>query len=65
MARGRPRAGPRWQGFHRAGKLRGAMKKATKLGHRNRKKSVRHRAKLKAKTRRVRLRRSRGESKNT
>ncbi|MEX2205367.1 MAG: hypothetical protein WEF50_03965 [Myxococcota bacterium] len=41
------------------------MKKSTKLGHRNRKKSVRHRAKLKAKTRRVRLRRSRGESKNT
>jgi len=41
------------------------MKKSMKLTHRNRKKSVRHRARLKAKTRRVRLRRSRGESKNT
>jgi hypothetical protein len=47
------------------GKLRGAMKKQTKLPHRNRAKSARHRARLKAKTRRVRLRRSRGESKNT
>ncbi len=54
-----------WHRSPRAGKLRGAMKKSTKLGHRNRKKSVRHRARLKAKTRRVRLRRSRGESKNT
>ena len=38
-----------------------AVKKSTKLPHRNRKRSSRHRAKLKAKHRRARLRRSRGE----
>jgi hypothetical protein len=38
------------------------MKKRTKLTHRKRGKSVRHRAKLRAKNRRARLRRSRGES---
>ena len=36
------------------------MKKATTLPHRNRKKSTRHRAKLKAKHKRVRLRKSKG-----
>ena len=36
------------------------MKKSTTLPHRNRGKSSRHRARLKAKHRRVRLRRSRG-----
>ena len=36
------------------------MKKAKALPHRNRKKSARHRAKLKAKHRRERLRRTRG-----
>ena len=36
------------------------MKKSTKLPHRNRGKSARYRAKLKAKHRRVRLRRSSG-----
>ena len=36
------------------------MRKSTKLPHRNRSKTARHRAKLKAKIRRVRLRRSRG-----
>ncbi|HKC51895.1 MAG TPA: hypothetical protein VKF60_13950 [Myxococcota bacterium] len=41
------------------------MKKSTKLTHRNRRKSAHHRAKLRAKNRRVRLRRSRGESTNT
>ena len=39
------------------------MKKAKPLPHRNRRKSVRRRAKLKAKHRKVRLRRSRGEKK--
>ena len=39
------------------------MKKSTKLPHRNRGKSARHRAKRKAKLRRVRLRRSSGERK--
>ncbi len=37
------------------------MKKAKKLPHRNRKRSARYRARLKAKHRRVRLRRSSGE----
>ena len=37
------------------------MKKAKTLPHRNRGKTSRYRAKLKAKHRRVRLRRSRGE----
>ena len=40
-----------------------AMKKAKPLPHRNRKKTARLRAKLKAKHRRVRLRKSRGEKK--
>ena len=44
--------------------LRLAMKKSTKLPHRNRKKSARHRARLRAKSRKVRLRRSRGETTN-
>ncbi len=39
------------------------MKKSTTLPHRNRAKSARHRAKRKAKLRRVRLRRSSGERK--
>ncbi len=39
------------------------MRKSTKLPHRNRSKTGRFRAKLKAKHRRVRLRRSRGERK--
>lgn len=39
------------------------MKKAGKLAHRNRKKTARYRAKLKAKFRRVRLRKSKGERK--
>jgi hypothetical protein len=43
--------------------LRRAMKKSTSLPHRNRKKSVRYRAKRKAKHRRVRLRVSKGERK--
>jgi len=38
-----------------------AMKKAKPLPHRNRQRSARYRAKLKAKSRKVRLRRSRGE----
>jgi hypothetical protein len=38
------------------------MKKRTKLTHRKRGKSARHRAKLRSKNRRARLRRSRGES---
>ncbi len=38
-----------------------AVKKAKPLPHRNRGKSARHRAKLKAKHKRVRLRRSKGE----
>jgi hypothetical protein len=37
------------------------MKKSTKLPHRNRNKTARLRAQKKAKIRRVRLRRSRGE----
>ena len=37
------------------------MKKAKPLPHRNRKKTARYRAKLKAKHRRVRQRKSRGE----
>ncbi len=37
------------------------MKKAKKLPHRNRKRSARYRARLKAKHRRARLRRSSGE----
>jgi hypothetical protein len=41
------------------------MKKRTTLPHRNRKKSARHRAKLRAKNKRARLRQSRGETKNT
>ena len=40
------------------------MKKAKPLPHRNRRKSARHRAKLKAKHRRARLRRSSGERKS-
>jgi hypothetical protein len=36
------------------------MKKSTKLPHRNRSKTTRYRAKLKAKRRKVRLRRSGG-----
>lgn len=36
------------------------MRKSTKLPHRNRSRTARFRAKLKAKIRRVRLRRSRG-----
>jgi hypothetical protein len=39
------------------------MKKSTKLPHRNRSKTARFRAKLKAKHRRTRLRRSSGERK--
>jgi len=39
------------------------VKKATTLPHRNRRKSARHRAALKAKHRRVRVRRSSGERK--
>ena len=39
------------------------MKKAKPLPHRNRKKSSRHRAKLRAKHRRARARRSSGERK--
>jgi hypothetical protein len=39
------------------------MRKVTTLPHRNRKKSARHRAKLKKKHERVRRRRSRGERK--
>ena len=39
------------------------MRKSAKLPHRNRGKSARHRAKLKAKHRRVRLRRSSGQRK--
>ena len=39
------------------------MKKAKKFTHRNRRKTARYRAKLKAKFRRVRLRRSKGERK--
>ena len=39
------------------------MKKAKALPHRNRKKTARHRARLKAKFRRVRLRKSSGERK--
>ncbi len=39
------------------------MKKSTRLPHRNRGKSARHRAKRKAKLRRARLRRSSGERK--
>lgn len=38
------------------------MRKSAKLPHRNRRKTRRYRAKLKAKHRRTRLRRSRGES---
>ncbi len=38
-----------------------AMKKAKPLPHRNRRRSARYRAKLKAKNRRVRLRQSKGE----
>ncbi len=38
-----------------------AMKKSKPLPHRNRRKSARLRARLKAKHRRVRLRKSRGE----
>ena len=37
------------------------MKKAKPLPHRNRKKSARHRAKLKAKHRRARLTKTKGE----
>lgn len=37
------------------------MKKAKPLPHRNRKRSARHRAKLRAKNRKQRLRQSRGE----
>jgi hypothetical protein len=37
------------------------MKKAKPLPHRNRRKTARHRAKLKAKLRRVRVRKSSGE----
>jgi len=44
--------------------LRSAMKKSTKLPHRNRKKSARHRARLRAKSRKARLRQSRGETTN-
>ena len=36
------------------------MKKSTKLPHRNRKKSARHRAKLKSKLKKAHLRRSKG-----
>ena len=39
------------------------MKKSTTLPHRNRGKTAKHRAKLKAKLRRVRLRKSSGERK--
>ena len=39
------------------------MRKSTKLPHRNRSKTSRYRARLKAKHRRVRLRQSRGERK--
>ena len=39
------------------------MRKSTKLPHRNRSKTARYRAKLKAKHRKVRLRRSKGEKK--
>ena len=39
------------------------MKKSTKLPHRNRSKTARFRAKLKAKHRKTRLRRSSGERK--
>jgi hypothetical protein len=39
------------------------MRKVTTLPHRNRKKTARYRAKLKAKFRRVRLRKSKGERK--
>jgi len=39
------------------------MRKSTKLPHRNRSKSTRYRARLKAKLRRARLRQSRGERK--
>ena len=39
------------------------VKKAKPLPHRNRSKTARHRAKLKAKNRRTRLRRSSGERK--
>jgi hypothetical protein len=37
------------------------VKKAKPLPHRNRRKSARHRAKLKAKTRRARLTKTKGE----
>ncbi len=40
-----------------------AMKKAQPMSHRNRRKTARLRAKLKAKHRRARLRKSRGEKK--
>jgi hypothetical protein len=39
------------------------MRKVTKLPHRNRRKSARHRAKLKKKHERVRRRRSKGDRK--
>jgi hypothetical protein len=39
------------------------MRKSTKLPHKNRSKTARYRARLKAKIRRVRLRRSRGDRK--
>jgi hypothetical protein len=41
--------------------LRRAMKKSTSLPHRNRRRSIRYRAKRKAKHRRARLRQSKGE----
>jgi len=41
--------------------LRRAMRKSTTLPHRNRRRSIRHRARKKAKHRRARLRRSKGE----
>jgi hypothetical protein len=40
------------------------MRKSTTLPHRNRRKSARHRAKLKKKVQRRRLRQSRGERKS-
>jgi len=44
-------------------RLRADMKKSKPLPHRNRRKSARHRAKLKAKHRKARLRQSKGEKK--
>jgi len=55
-----PRRGT-WQNGALSHMFGPAMKKAKPLPHRNRRRSARHRAKLKAKNRKARLRMSRGE----